>query len=85
MLRQGHCRYAPANAFALPLMVGITAGDEIIEGWYAVLEDGHPGIEFLGSRGDICDAQKDTLGAVAALPLFEVVRPDQVEPRAATT
>lgn len=69
-------------------MVGITAGYEIIEWWYAVLEGGHAGIEFLGSRGDIWDAQKDmladTLGAVAALLLFAIMRPDQAEPHAAT-
>ena len=61
--------------------MGIAAGYEIIEWWYAVLEGGDAGIEFLGSQGDIWDAQKDmladTLGAVAALALFAIVRPDR--------
>ncbi|MDJ0738389.1 MAG: DUF2238 domain-containing protein [Gammaproteobacteria bacterium] len=81
MLRRGHCRYLPANAFALLLVMGIAAAYEIIEWWYAVLEGGDAGIEFLGSQGDIWDAQKDmladTLGAVFALALFAVVRPDR--------
>ena len=81
MLRRGHCKYVPANIFALLLVMGIAAGYEIIEWWYAVLEGGDAGIEFLGSQGDIWDAQKDmladTLGAVAALALFAIVRPDR--------
>ena len=80
MLRRGHCRYALASIFALLLVMGVAAGYEIIEWWYAVLEGGNAGIEFLGSQGDIWDAQKDmladTLGAVFALVLFAFVRPD---------
>ena len=80
MLRRGHCRYVPANLFALLLVMGIAAGYEIIEWWYAVLAGGDAGIEFLGSQGDIWDAQKDmladTLGAVTALVLFAFTRPD---------
>jgi len=42
---------------------------------------GNAGIEFLGSQGDIWDAQKDmladTLGALTALLLYLVVRPDR--------
>lgn len=81
MLRRGHCSYVPANAFALLLVMGIAAGYEIIEWWYAVLEGGDAGIEFLGSQGDIWDAQKDmladTLGALFALIVFAFVRPDR--------
>jgi len=84
MLRQGHCRYVPANLFALLLVMGIAAGYEIIEWWYAVLEGGDAGIEFLGSQGDIWDAQKDmladTLGAIVALLLFAALRPDRTMP-----
>ena len=80
MLRRGHCRYIPANLFALLLVMGIAAGYEIVEWWYAVVEGGDAGIEFLGSQGDIWDAQKDmladTLGALFALLLFGLVRPD---------
>jgi len=80
MLRRGHCRYVPANLFALLLVMGIAAGYEIIEWWYAVLAGGDAGIEFLGSQGDVWDAQKDmladTLGAVTALVLFAFTRPD---------
>ena len=81
MLRQGHCRYVPANIFALLLVMGIAAGYEIVEWWYAALEGGNAGIEFLGSQGDIWDAQKDmladTLGALFSLLLFALVRPDR--------
>lgn len=81
LLRRGHCRYVLANVFALLLIMGIAAGYEIVEWWYAVLEGGDAGIEFLGSQGDIWDAQKDmlsdTLGAVFALVLYAVTRPDK--------
>ena len=57
------------------------AAYEIIEWQYAVREGGSAGIEFLGSQGDVWDAQKDmladTLGALAALVLFVLVRPDR--------
>ena len=80
MLRRGHCRLVPAIVFGLLLVMGIAAGYEIIEWWFAVLAGGDAGIEFLGSQGDIWDAQKDmladTLGALAALALFLILRPD---------
>ncbi|HDL3289032.1 TPA: DUF2238 domain-containing protein, partial [Mannheimia haemolytica] len=38
------------------------------------------GVEFLGSQGDIWDAQKDmladTLGALTALMIYLIARPD---------
>lgn len=81
LLRRGHCTYLLANTFALLLIMGIAAAYEIIEWWYAVLEGGDAGIEFLGSQGDIWDAQKDmladTLGAVVALMLYAWIRPDR--------
>ncbi len=47
---------------------------EIIEMYYAVLEGGSAGAAFLGSQGDIWDAQKDMLldilGAVTVFILF---------------
>lgn len=85
LLRRGHCRYAPANAFGLLLIMGIAAGYEIVEWWYAALEGGEAGIEFLGSQGDVWDAQKDmladTLGAIVALVIYAFVRPDLTEGR----
>ena len=87
MLRRGHCRYVPANLFALLLVMGVAAGYEIVEWWYAVLAGGDVGIEFLGSQGDVWDAQKDmladTLGALTALVLFAFTRPD-LAPRGQT-
>lgn len=48
---------------------------------YAVIEGGNAGIEFLGSQGDIWDAQKDmladTLGALTALCIYLIIRPDK--------
>ncbi len=59
--------------------MAIAAGYEIIEWWYAVIAGGEAGIEFLGSQGDIWDAQKDmladTLGALFSLILFFRFRP----------
>lgn len=63
-----------SGAFALFCMMSIAAGYEIIEWWYADLAGGEEGIAFLGSQGDIWDAQKDmlcdTLGAIAALGIM---------------
>jgi len=66
----------PAIVFLFPLfaIMAVACGYEIIEWIYAVLEGGDAGVEFLGSQGDVWDAQKDmladTLGAVASLVLF---------------
>ena len=47
---------------------------EIIEWIYAVKEGGDAGIAFLGSQGDIWDAQKDmamdTLGAIFSSSVY---------------
>lgn len=52
----------------------VAMGYELIEWGYAVVEGGTSGAAFLGSQGDVWDAQKDmladTLGAVAATGLF---------------
>jgi putative membrane protein len=52
----------------------VAMGYELIEWWYAALEGGASGAAFLGSQGDIWDAQKDmladTLGAIGATMLF---------------
>ncbi|BDQ36637.1 membrane protein [Pseudodesulfovibrio nedwellii] len=60
--------------FSLFAIMALAAGYEVIEWWYAVMAGGDAGIEFLGSQGDIWDAQTDmladTLGAVTTLILF---------------
>ncbi|RUO41307.1 DUF2238 domain-containing protein [Pseudidiomarina aestuarii] len=70
-----------AGFFGLFMIMSVAAGYEIIEWWYADLAGGDAGIEFLGSQGDIWDAQKDmladTLGAIAALILYFFKRPDR--------
>lgn len=52
----------------------VAMGYELIEWWYAAAEGGSSGAAFLGSQGDIWDAQKDmladTLGAIAATAFF---------------
>lgn len=49
---------------------------ELIEWVYAVKEGGDAGIAFLGSQGDIWDAQKDmlmdTLGAIFVISIFSL-------------
>jgi putative membrane protein len=51
---------------------------EFIEWWYAPLAGGTAGTVFLGSQGDIWDAQKDmlgdTFGAICATAAFFMVR-----------
>jgi putative membrane protein len=64
--------------FGITLIMAVACAYEIIEWWYAAAEGGQTGIEFLGSQGDVWDAQKDmladTLGAVAAIALFWAMR-----------
>ncbi len=65
-------------AYALPLffIISIAAIYEMFEWWYAATYGGEAGAAFLGSQGDIWDAQKDmlmdTLGAVFSLLVFAV-------------
>ncbi len=57
-------------------IISVAAVYEMIEWWYAATSGGEAGAAFLGSQGDICDAQKDmlmdTLGGVTALFLFYI-------------
>lgn len=84
LLRKKLCGLKLALIFSLFFIMSVAAAYEIIEWWYAVLEGGEAGVEFLGSQGDIWDAQKDmlsdTLGAIASLMLFCVIRPDKKNP-----
>ncbi|MFA0412183.1 DUF2238 domain-containing protein [Vibrio renipiscarius] len=63
-----------ACIFSLFAIMSLAAGYEIIEWWYAALAGGEEGIAFLGSQGDVWDAQKDmlmdTLGATSAIILM---------------
>lgn len=74
LTRKGQAKPVVVYLFGLFAIMALAAGYEIIEWWYAALEGGDAGVEFLGSQGDIWDAQKDmladTLGAVTALILF---------------
>ena len=67
-----------AMFFGLFFIMAVAAAYEIIEWQFAVIEGGNAGIEFLGSQGDVWDAQKDmladTLGAVVALVVFAFSR-----------
>lgn len=81
LLRKGYCATKLAVTYSLFFVMGVAAGYEIFEWQYAVLQGGEAGIEFLGSQGDIWDAQKDmladTLGALTSLILFLIIRPDK--------
>ena len=62
--------------YLVPLLfiISVAAGYEMIEWWFAATYGGDAGAAFLGSQGDIWDAQKDmlmdTMGAVTALTVF---------------
>jgi putative membrane protein len=63
---------------------------ELIEWWYAVADGGASGAAFLGSQGDVWDAQEDmfadTLGAILLTIIFFVsgrARMHQVQEKAA--
>ncbi|MDD3312495.1 DUF2238 domain-containing protein [Pseudodesulfovibrio sp.] len=74
LTRKGLARPVVAYLFGLFAIMALAAAYDIIEWWYAVTAGGEAGIEFLGSQGDIWDAQTDmlcdTLGAITALILF---------------
>lgn len=78
--RRRWCGPVLASLLGLTCMMSVAAGYEIIEWAFAEIVGGGAGIEFLGVQGDEWDAQKDmlcdTLGALAALLLFWLVRPD---------
>ncbi|MDP0269552.1 DUF2238 domain-containing protein [Glaesserella parasuis] len=80
LLRKRKCGLGVAFFFSLFFIMSVAATYEIIEWQYAVIEEGNAGIEFLGSQGDIWDAQKDmladTLGAITALIIYLIARPD---------
>ena len=84
LLRKEYCGLKLAMIFSLFFIMSVAAGYEIIEWWYAVVEGGSSGIEFLGSQGDIWDAQKDmlsdTLGAITSLIMFYFIRSDKRMP-----
>lgn len=67
-------------AYATPLffIMALAATYEMFEWWYAVTYGGDAGVAFLGSQGDIWDAQKDmlmdTLGAMSSLVLYAFVQ-----------
>lgn len=67
-----------AAVFGVLAIMAMAAAWEIIEWIVAVWDGGADGLAFLGSQGDVWDAQKDmlcdTLGAISAAILF-VVRP----------
>jgi len=80
LTRKKYTNVIVASFFGLFFIMSIAAAYEIVEWGYAVIEGGNAGIEFLGSQGDIWDAQKDmladTLGALISLCLFLYIRPD---------
>jgi putative membrane protein len=68
-----------AYLFGLFTILSVAALYEIIEWWFAVLADHEAGVAFLGSQGDMWDAQKDMLsdglGAVTAIVLYHLRPP----------
>ncbi|MCB9810770.1 MAG: DUF2238 domain-containing protein [Candidatus Nomurabacteria bacterium] len=59
-------------------IISVAAVYEMFEWWFAATYGGDASAAFLGSQGDIWDAQKDmlmdTLGAISALVLYALVR-----------
>ena len=81
LTRKKYANVIVASLFGLFFVMSIAAGYEIVEWGYAVIDGGDTGLEFLGSQGDIWDAQKDmladTVGALISLVLFLYIRPDK--------
>ena len=63
-----------AAFFAVMTTVAMAGVWEIVEWLYAAIDGGEVGAAFLGSQGDVWDAQKDilcdTLGALCAAVLY---------------
>lgn len=80
LLRKRKCGLGVAFFFSLFFIMAVAAAYEIIEWQYAEIAGGTAGVEFLGSQGDIWDAQKDmladTLGAITSLLIYLIARPD---------
>lgn len=73
--RKGWAKSAGFAAFFAVMSTVAMAGIwELVEWWYAVVDGGEAGAAFLGSQGDVWDAQKDilcdTLGAICSSGLF---------------
>jgi putative membrane protein len=84
IFRKGYTRSGGLLAFAgVTAIFTVAAAYEIIEWWYAAAADPAAGIAFLGSQGDIWDAQKDMLsdglGSICASALF-LLRYDMSQP-----
>lgn len=75
-----------ASFLAICFIGTLAMGYELIEWQYAIREGGDAGIAFLGSQGDIWDAQKDmlmdTLGAifVTIIGIFTIKQPKKKKP-----
>ena len=73
-IRRNHMKPLLACLFAVFSIMSLAASYEMIEWWYAELAGGDEGIAFLGSQGDVWDAQKDmlmdTLGALTSIALL---------------
>lgn len=72
--KKGYANFYTSIFLSLATIMAIACGYEIIEWIFAIAQNNEVGLEFLGSQGDIWDAQKDmladTLGAIIALVLF---------------
>lgn len=81
LLRTGKMSRPLAYTFGVFSIAFVAMGYELVEWIYAVTSDPTAGAAFLGSQGDIWDAQKDmlmdTLGAVAMIPLHIWTRADR--------
>ena len=85
IFRKGYTRSKGLLAFTgVTAIFTVAAVYEIIEWWYAAAADPAAGIAFLGSQGDIWDAQRDMLadglGSICAMALF-LLRADMGSPQ----
>lgn len=94
-LRKGLANSAKTAAFVgVVTIMAMANAWELLEWAYAEFDGGEVGAAFLGSQGDVWDAQKDmlcdTLGALCAVPIFlfwakQNQRPNRSARRGGTT
>lgn len=85
VFRKGFVRSAKVAAFfGVIFIMALANAWELIEWAYAEIDGGEVGAAFLGSQGDIWDAQKDmlcdSLGAIAAAIFFPIFAARKLSP-----
>ena len=77
LMRTSNLRSARLAFVTVAMLLAFSAGYELIEWWVALIVDPHAAYAYLGTQGDVFDAQKDEswalVGACGGVALLSVV------------